>query len=100
MKTKQRIQEIKEAKAYGMDNLYVFSRHCCVVLPQHINDVIALIHNTMVVQDKISKDVVLVTIFTCFVDMKIEEYSFLKTLTKELKRISIHTNKIRNNGTH
>ena len=83
-----------------MGNLYIFSRHCYVALPLHINDFIALIHNTMVVQDKISKEVVLVAFFTCFINIKIEAYSSLEILTKELKKESIHANRIKNNGIH
>jgi hypothetical protein len=54
----------------------------------------------MVVQDKMSKEVVSVITFTCHIDMKIEKYTFVQTLTKELIKVSIHANKIKNSGTN
>jgi hypothetical protein len=63
-------------------NLYVFSRHCCIILHEQVNNCIVLTRNTMVVQDKI------------------EKYTFVQTLTKELIKVSIHANKIKNSGTN
>jgi hypothetical protein len=79
-----------------MDNPYVFSRHRCITLPEQINDCLVLTHNTVVVQDKMTKEVVLVASFTPFIDMKIEEYTSVQTLTKEF----IKASKIKNNGAH
>jgi hypothetical protein len=69
-------------------NPYVFSRHCCNTLPKQINRCIALTQNTVVVQDKMTKEVVLVASFKTFIGMKIEEYTSVQTLTKEFIKIS------------
>jgi hypothetical protein len=42
----------------------------------------------VVVQDKMTKEVVLVASFKTFIGMKIEEYTSVQTLTKEFIKIS------------
>ena len=57
-----------------MDNPYVFLLHHCITLLEQINNCIALTCNIVVVEDRMSKEVVLVASFTCFIDMKIKKY--------------------------
>jgi hypothetical protein len=82
---------------------------CAVIFRDRINDfrpedaklgLTVLNYGTVVVQDKESRETILVVRFTPFENITLSKYSKFQKLTRELALVKDHVNEVQTNGTH
>ena len=101
-KKKAKLEDIAKGKRYSNDKCYViFRERINGHQPEDAKQGLKVLnYGTIVVQDTISHETILVVKFIPFENMTLSEYSKFQKLTRELALVKDHVNEITSNGAH